>query len=70
MTKINSQIERSPIKEKLGLLTRKEAAKELGVSLTTLHRYNKSGVLRARFIGGIVRYTLDDIRKCLEIEPA
>lgn len=43
-------------------LSRNQACEKLGVSLVTLYKWNKSGVLPAYKIGGSVRYKLDDIR--------
>lgn len=42
-------------------LSRNEACERLGVSLVTLFKWNKSGVLPANKIGGSVRYKLEDI---------
>ena len=38
------------------LLTRKETAKNLGISLVTLNEWTKTGVIPAKRIGGSVRY--------------
>lgn len=42
-------------------LSRNEACDKLGVSLVTLYKWNKAGVLPAYKIGGSVRYKLEDI---------
>ena len=44
-------------------LKRDETAQILGVSLTTLHRWNKQGILVPVRIGGAVRYKISDIEK-------
>ena len=43
------------------LLNKKEASKELGISISTLDRLRKSGYLRKKRIGGGVFFTLDEI---------
>ena len=43
------------------LLNKKEASKELGISISTLDRFRKSGYLREKRIGGGVFFTLDEI---------
>lgn len=46
------------------LLNKKEASKELGISISTLDRLRKSGYLREKRIGGGVFFTLDCQTKC------
>ena len=46
------------------LLNKKEASKELGISISTLDRLRKSGYLREKRIGGRVFFTLDCQTKC------
>ena len=43
------------------LLNKKEASQELGISISTLDRFRKSGYLREKRIGGGVFFTLDEI---------
>ena len=43
------------------LLNKKEASKELEISISTLDRLRKSGYLREKRIGGGVFFTLDEI---------
>jgi hypothetical protein len=43
------------------LLTRKEVSEMLNVSLTTLHQWNKQGVLLAKKVMGRVLYKREDI---------
>lgn len=38
------------------LLTRKETAELLGISLVTLHEWTKNGTIKAKRIGGSVRF--------------
>lgn len=52
-------------KEKLELLSRKDAAKLLCISLPTLHQWTKDGVITAFRIGNRVLYKLEDINKAL-----
>jgi excisionase family DNA binding protein len=48
-------------KEKSELLSRKDAAKFLCVSLPTLHQWTKDGVITGYRIGNRVLYKLEDI---------
>ena len=43
------------------LLNKKEASRELGISISTLDRLRKSGYLREKRIGGGVFFTVDEI---------
>lgn len=43
------------------LLNKKEASKELGISISTLDRLRKSGYLREKRVGGGIFFTLDEI---------
>ncbi len=45
--------------------TRQETSKKLHVSLPTLHRFDKEGILTARKIGGRVLYLQSDIEKAI-----
>ena len=54
------------VKEK-ALLTRKEVAEMLSVSLTTLHDWNKQGRLRATKINGRVLYMREEIMNRINI---
>ncbi|NLI71842.1 MAG: helix-turn-helix domain-containing protein [Bacteroidales bacterium] len=38
------------------LLTRKQTAEYLGVSLPTLHKWTKKGIIPAKRIGSLIRY--------------
>ena len=48
------------------LLTRKEAAAYLGVSLPTLWRWDKAGYLKTVPYGGCVRYRMCDLERILK----
>ena len=52
-------------KEKLELLSRKNASKLLCISLPTLHQWTKDGVITAYRIGNRVLYKLEDINNAL-----
>lgn len=52
-------------KEKLELLSRKDASKLLCISLPTLHQWTKDGVINAYRIGNRVLYKLEDINNAL-----
>lgn len=45
------------------LITRKETAKRLGISLPTLHLYTKEGIIPAVRLGSTVKYRVCDIEK-------
>jgi len=47
------------------LVTRKQAAKYLGLSLPTLHEYTVRGVVTAYRLGSRVRYRKSDLQDCL-----
>lgn len=47
------------------LITRKEAAKFLGISLPTLHKYTQDGIIPAYKIGAHVRYKADELKTAL-----
>lgn len=51
---------------KTELLTRKEAAEILGVSLPTLHYWTKDGEVPAYRIGNRVRYKRDEVLSSLQ----
>jgi excisionase family DNA binding protein len=55
----------SPANEPVEFLTRKEAAKILGVSLPTLHEWTKSGKVPGHRIGTRVRYKKSEIENSL-----
>lgn len=48
------------------LITRQEAAKFLKVSLPTLGKWTKQGVIKGYYIGDSVRYKYNEIEKSLK----
>ena len=57
------------LNEKLSLLTAREAAEYLRVSLSTLNRMERSGRLHPlRTPGGHRRYTLEMLNECLTLD--
>ena len=53
---VNSQTE---------LITRKQTAKIIGISLPTLNEWSKRGVIPSYRIGTRVRYKKDEVMSCL-----
>lgn len=55
---------------KLELLTRKDTAKKLGVSLPTLHKWTLDGTIQAKRLGSgdrcRIRYCIEDIEATLK----
>lgn len=47
------------------MLSREEVAQILGVDLSTLHRWNKNGVLKATRVGGKVLYSTQTVQQML-----
>lgn len=52
-------------KEKLTLLSRKDTAKLLCISLPTLHDWTKTGIIKAHRIGNRILYKLDEVTASL-----
>mgnify|MGYP003717000603 FL=1 len=52
-------------KKPLTLLTRKETAKLLCISLPTLHDWTKTGIIKAHRIGNRVLYKLEEVNDSL-----
>lgn len=52
-------------KEKLTLLSRKDTAKLLCISLPTLHDWTKNGTIKAHRIGNRILYKLDEVNEAL-----
>ena len=48
-------------------LTRKEAALLLGVTITTLHTWSKSGVVPCHKVGTRIRYRFNDLQNALRL---
>jgi len=59
----NAELQNTTGKE---LLTRKQAAAFLGVTLPTLHKWTLSGRVKGRRIGSRVRYYQSDLEKALQ----
>lgn len=53
-------------KDNVILLTRKEVAKMLGISLPTLHSWVKNGILVSYHIGSKVRFKKDEVLQSLK----
>lgn len=53
-------------KEKLTLLSRKDTAKLLCISLPTLHDWTKNGTIKAHRIGNRILYKLDEVNEALK----
>lgn len=47
------------------MLSREEVAQILGVDLSTLHRWNKNGILKATRVGGKVLYPTEVVQRML-----
>jgi excisionase family DNA binding protein len=48
------------------LLTRKEAADRLSITLPTLHNWSKSGILQAYYLGRRIYYKEDELMNALQ----
>jgi len=55
----------TPKKNELKLLTRKDTAKLLCISLPTLHDWTKTGIVKAHRIGNRVLYKQDEVHQAL-----
>lgn len=55
-----------PVRQEEDYLTAKETAKKLGVDLSTLWRWDRSGYLKKIKVGKSVKYRGSDIRKLME----
>jgi len=53
------------VKKISSVLTRKDAAKMLNVSLPTLHFWTKEGIVKGTRIGSRIRYRLSDLESAL-----
>ncbi|WP_425629797.1 helix-turn-helix domain-containing protein [Cellulophaga lytica] len=54
-----------PEKEGLKLLSRKDTAKLLCISLPTLHDWTKTGIVKAHRIGNRILYKLEEVNDAL-----
>jgi len=57
----------TPKKEELKLLTRKDTAKLLCISLPTLHDWTKTGIVKAHRIGNRVLFKQDEVHQALSL---
>ena len=48
-------------KYKKSLLSKKEAAEELNISIATLDRLRKQGLIRSKKVGGGIYFTLNEL---------
>ena len=55
-----------PQQNEVKLLSRKDTAKFLCISLPTLHDWTKTGIVKAHRIGNRVLYKLDEVNQALE----
>ena len=55
-----------PEKESLKLLSRKDTAELLCISLPTLHDWTKTGIVKAHRIGNRILYKLDEVTQALK----
>lgn len=55
----------TPKEKELKLLTRKDTAKLLRISLPTLHDWTKNGIVKAHRIGNRVLYKFDEVNQAL-----
>lgn len=56
-----------PEKEGLKLLSRKDTAKLLCISLPTLHDWTKTGIVKAHRIGNRILYKLEEVNGALKM---
>ena len=56
-----------PVEVQKQFLTRKEAALILGVTITTLHNWSKSGVVPCHKVGTRIRYRFNDLQNALRL---
>ena len=66
LLKIEKYLNKLNTKKEDTLLTRKEAALYLRVSLTTIHHWTKNRILKAYYMGNRVYYKKEEIYKILE----
>jgi len=55
-----------PTEKPTGLLTRREVAQKLKITLVTLDKYTRAGTLQSYKIGGQIRYKAAEIEKAFE----
>lgn len=63
---MSTNVEKLYQKYKKSLLKKKEAADELNISMATLDRLRKQGLIRSKRIGGGIYFTLNELAKFIE----
>ena len=58
---MSANIEQFYKKYKKSLLSKKEAAEELNISIATLDRLRKQGLIRSKKVGGGIYFTLNEL---------
>jgi predicted site-specific integrase-resolvase len=58
---MSANIEQLYKKYKKSLLSKKEAAEELNISIATLDRLRKQGLIRSKKVGGGIYFTLNEL---------
>lgn len=58
---MSTNVEKLYQKYKKSLLKKKEAAEELNISIATLDRLRKQGLIRSKSIGGGIYFTLNEL---------
>ena len=58
---MSTNVEKLYQKYKKSLLKKKEAAEELNISMATLDRLRKQGLIRSKRIGGGIYFTLNEL---------
>ena len=67
--RIQDKINQAPIEKEPSttkVLTRKETAKRLNVSLTTLNTWSRRGIIQSKKVGSRVRYLESDVLAALQ----
>ncbi len=62
----NQEHPTEPAEKPTGLLTRREVAQKLKITLVTLDKYTRAGTLQSYKIGGQIRYKAAEIEKAFE----
>lgn len=60
------QLETPRVENSALILSRTEAAKFLGITLPTLHKYTQNGILKGYRLGTMVKYKRSDLLNSLE----
>jgi excisionase family DNA binding protein len=62
---LSNFVTQNPVDRSDELVTRKEAAELLGISLPTLHEYTTNGMIPAYRLGSRVRFKKSEVLDCL-----